>query len=701
MFALRRFSVFGFGFGFSAPFSGAAIVARQPLTFEKIVKDQAASLAGAKRRTRTAVFASALSLLFVSPALAQFSQQRPQLVGTSAVGDAYQGRSVSLSADGNTAIVGGPLDNSDAGAVCAFAGRCAAIVLSPLSLPDGTMGTTFKQSITASSGTAPYTYAITSASLPAGLALSPGGALTGTPTAAGTFNFTVTATDADYCTGSVAYSLTINCAVITTGSPHLPIMLQEPRPLLPVRGIYVQFERRGWPDGYWSGQVITDFNSFDSVVGHTVAEEVALQLDIMRQMGVNVITFELRAADPTCNGPFGLPECCIHPVTGLRWPQPTSQEINNLVLFLDLINSKGMKVFLRLVNTHMEEQPPTNNSTWIGTILSAIKDHPALDLVLFEGNTHLADSDGDGVDDSCGIPAEPPLWMGPTAVPAQYVKWAISYAISLGMPARKLSAEAIFNDFLIESHPPGGPGATDGHLWSPIFVLKRIFDDLSISNDQRTYALSFYEHRKCLGSGGLPCIDADQHTWANETLQRVYDTIGRGNGARVVVVEMGANSFPVEANWNSEQALESLVSLMYAYGIDGGCLWRWTSFGDDEDLNPELASPVKRRGVEFVYNPVKDVLARLYTTPFVNPPVVTLIKKASPPFTLVMTGSNLQNAIKVYINNVQWPSVLWKTTGKIKLTGGASLKLAVPKGTPTNFTFVNPDGGEASQNWGW
>jgi hypothetical protein len=56
------------------------------------------------------------TLLSSPPALAQFSQQGPKLVGTGAVGNAAQGASVSLSADGNTAIVGGYNDNSNAGA---------------------------------------------------------------------------------------------------------------------------------------------------------------------------------------------------------------------------------------------------------------------------------------------------------------------------------------------------------------------------------------------------------------------------------------------------------------------------------------------------------------------------------------------------------------------------------------------------------
>ena len=54
-----------------------------------------------------------------APVLAQFSQQA-KLVGTGAIGGAQQGGSVSLSDDGNTAIVGGQNDNSGAGAAWVF-----------------------------------------------------------------------------------------------------------------------------------------------------------------------------------------------------------------------------------------------------------------------------------------------------------------------------------------------------------------------------------------------------------------------------------------------------------------------------------------------------------------------------------------------------------------------------------------------------
>jgi hypothetical protein len=60
------------------------------------------------------------ALLFLPQlALAQFSPQGPKLVGTGAVGAAYQGPNA-LSADGNTAIVGGSIDNSSIGAVWVF-----------------------------------------------------------------------------------------------------------------------------------------------------------------------------------------------------------------------------------------------------------------------------------------------------------------------------------------------------------------------------------------------------------------------------------------------------------------------------------------------------------------------------------------------------------------------------------------------------
>ena len=60
---------------------------------------------------KTLAFALALVVTIVgsipAQAQSQFGQQGPKLVGTGASGNAAQGFSVSLSGDGNTAIVGG------------------------------------------------------------------------------------------------------------------------------------------------------------------------------------------------------------------------------------------------------------------------------------------------------------------------------------------------------------------------------------------------------------------------------------------------------------------------------------------------------------------------------------------------------------------------------------------------------------------
>lgn len=399
----------------------------------------------------------------------------------------------------------------------------------------------------------------------------------------------------------------------TTEAPPVPTVTTTalPRVFLPVQGLYVQFEQRGSPSRYWSGQVITHFYTDDPVVGHTVGEEIANQLDIMKEMGVNTIAFELRSsAEKYIPGPFAPPDCNISPALGIQYPQPTPEEITHLKAFLDLLNSKGMKVHLRLVNTHMAEAPTANNELWLGTILNAIKDHPALDLVLFEGSVFMYDSDGDGVKDKCGGPAEPGLWEGPTMVPARYVKWAIGYAHSLGMPYRNLSAQAIVGNYYTIMQAPNG-FMTDGHHWEPIEVLKGIFDELAVPENQRTYAISFYEHRKCSTANELPCEDLNPHAWALETVTKLFDTIGRGTGARVVAVEMGLLP-PAELGWTTEMALQSLVWIMKAYDIEGGDFWRWTSFSSDEDLNKTLSIPVKLRGVDYIYTPVKNMLENLY-----------------------------------------------------------------------------------------
>ena len=59
-------------------------------------------------------------VLSSQPALAQFTQQGQKLTGNDTVGQSTYGFSVALSADGNTAITGGPDDNSQIGAAWVY-----------------------------------------------------------------------------------------------------------------------------------------------------------------------------------------------------------------------------------------------------------------------------------------------------------------------------------------------------------------------------------------------------------------------------------------------------------------------------------------------------------------------------------------------------------------------------------------------------
>lgn len=82
------------------------------------------------------------------------------------------------------------------------------LTLSPATLPDAIIGSSYSQSLSAN-GTNPINYTLTAGMLPQGLLMSSYGAITGYPTMSGTYEFTVTATDAVGRSGQRIYSITV------------------------------------------------------------------------------------------------------------------------------------------------------------------------------------------------------------------------------------------------------------------------------------------------------------------------------------------------------------------------------------------------------------------------------------------------------------------------------------------------------------
>ena len=96
-----------------------------------------------------------------------------------------------------------------------------ALSVSTGSLPTGQVSVAYSQTLQASGGTPPYTWSISTGSLPAGLSLS-GSQISGTPATAGTANFTVKVEDSNSASAVRALSITVAPAPVTITTASLP-----------------------------------------------------------------------------------------------------------------------------------------------------------------------------------------------------------------------------------------------------------------------------------------------------------------------------------------------------------------------------------------------------------------------------------------------------------------------------------------------
>jgi hypothetical protein len=162
----------------------------------------------------------------------------------------------------------------------------------PASLPGGTYGSAYKQTLTATGGMGgPYTFTVTVGSPPPGLTLASNGVLAGTPTAAGSFTFTVQVSDTGDFTGTQSYTVAINPATLsatgvsinaTAGAPFSGAVATFTN-ADPFGGAASYSALIAWGDGSTSAGVIAGTGSTLTISGtHTYAapgsEPVSVQI---------------------------------------------------------------------------------------------------------------------------------------------------------------------------------------------------------------------------------------------------------------------------------------------------------------------------------------------------------------------------------------------------------------------------------------
>src|SRR6185437_6039738 len=110
---------------------------------------------------------------------------------------------------------------SDAVELSIASANTTALTITTTSLPNGTVGTPYSATLTASGGNQPYSWSFASGRMPAGLSLNSSGVISGTPTAAGTFSLGLTLKDKSRPPQQkfIALTLIISNAVATTPPP--------------------------------------------------------------------------------------------------------------------------------------------------------------------------------------------------------------------------------------------------------------------------------------------------------------------------------------------------------------------------------------------------------------------------------------------------------------------------------------------------
>jgi len=177
----------------------------------------------------------------VSPASATLSSNQKQqctatVSGTSNTGVTWSATAGSVDANGLytaptvdsqtnvvvTATSKADSSKSASGAVTVNPVNNPSLQITPGSLPQGQQGNPYSEVFAATGGTTPYSWSISAGTPPAGISMNANVDFAGMPTAAGTFTFTVTVTDATNMTATGNFIVTVIAGSNFDGPAELP-----------------------------------------------------------------------------------------------------------------------------------------------------------------------------------------------------------------------------------------------------------------------------------------------------------------------------------------------------------------------------------------------------------------------------------------------------------------------------------------------
>jgi len=89
------------------------------------------------------------------------------------------------------------------------------LTVATTSIPTGTTGTSYSATVSATGGSAPYTWSVSTGTPPPGLTLSSAGALSGVPTTSGSYSFTAQVKDAASHVATYSYAMSVGAGTTT------------------------------------------------------------------------------------------------------------------------------------------------------------------------------------------------------------------------------------------------------------------------------------------------------------------------------------------------------------------------------------------------------------------------------------------------------------------------------------------------------